>query len=137
MKRAAFATLSLMFVSTFALAGKEEREYLNSEVTPAVKAAEAKFKASCGCNVKVTVNDSSSKSKDDLQLARLLVNGVADGAGTYCSDAASKKAICQMKSLDVTKSANMEFTFKGGKGVAAHNGISYPSWELMTKELDK
>jgi hypothetical protein len=125
-----------MLVSLTAFAGKTERDYMTETVQPAVKAAEAKFKASCGCALKINVSD-SLKSTDDMAQARNISNAITDGAPGYCNDDASKKAICQMKTLDVVKGKETAFTFKGGKGTCTTDGQSYVSWEMMTRELDK
>jgi hypothetical protein len=125
-----------MLVSLSAFAGKTERDYMTNTVQPAVKAAEGKLKAACGCALKINVSD-SLKSTDDMAQARNISNAIADGAPGYCTDDASKKAICQMKTLDVVKGKETAFAFKGGKGTCTTDGQSYVSWEMMTRELDK
>jgi hypothetical protein len=122
--------------SVTAFAGKEEREFMKNEVAPAVKEAETKLKAACGCALKINVSD-TLKSTDDMRQARNIANGVTEGAPGYCTDAESKKAICQMKTLDIVKGKDTAFTFKGGKGTAVTDGSSYVSWDMMTRELDK
>jgi len=62
---------------------------------------------------------------------------VADGVAGYCTDEASKKAVCKMKSLVLAKAAESTFTFKNGKGIATTDGQSHTSFEMMTRELDK
>jgi hypothetical protein len=127
---------ALMLVSLSAFAGKTERDYMTNEVQPAVKAAEAKFKASCGCALKISVSD-SLKSTDDMAQARNISNAVTEGAPGYCSDDASKKAVCQLKTLEVVKGKETGFAFKGNKGTCTTDGQSYVSWEMITRELDK
>lgn len=127
---------ALMLVSLTAFAGKTERDYMTNTVQPAVKAAEAKFKSACGCALKINVSD-SLKSTDDMAQARNISNAIADGAPGYCTDDASKKAVCQLKTLDVVKGKETAFAFKGGKGTCTTDGNSYVSWEMMTRELDK
>ncbi|HEU4733590.1 MAG TPA: hypothetical protein VFT22_37105 [Kofleriaceae bacterium] len=126
----------LMLASLTAFAGKTERDYMTNEVQPAVKAAEAKFKAACGCALKINVSD-TLKSTDDMAQARNISNAITEGAPGYCNDAASKKAICQMKTLDIVKGKVTGFAFKAGKGTCTTDGSSYVSWEMMTQELDK
>ncbi len=135
MKRVLVATTALLFSIT-AFAGKTEREYLKNEVQPAVKAAEGKFKAACGCALKINVSD-SLKTTDEMAQAKHVSESITEGAAGYCTDDASKKAICQMKTLDIAKEAETKFTFKGGKGLAATDGGSYVSWDMITRELDK
>lgn len=126
-----------MAMSVTAFAGKEEREYLKSDVMPSVKKAEAAFKSACGCALAITVDETTLKTKDDLYPAKHIADSVADGVAGYCTDAASKKAVCQMKSLTLAKAAEAKFTFKGGKGVATTDGQSHTTFEMMTRELDK
>jgi hypothetical protein len=127
--------IGLMAVPAFA--GKEEREYMKNEVVPAVKAAEAKVKSACGCALAITVDEGTVKTSDHMRLVKYIAEKVTEGAGSYCTDAASKKAVCQMKSLTLAKAAEATFTFKGGKGTATTDGQSSCSWEMMTQELDK
>jgi hypothetical protein len=129
--------MGTMVLSVNAFAGKEEREYMKDEVMPAVKAAEAKFKSSCGCALTITVDDKTVKSKDDMYPIKHIAEAVTEGAPAYCTDAASKKAVCQMKSLVLAIAPEATFTFKAGKGTATAAGLSHCSWEMMTQELDK
>lgn len=140
MKRAALAGLSVTIISIFsisAFAGKEEREYMKSDLAPAVKEAETKFKASCGCALKITLNSNTTSTKDDMYNAKHIVQGITEGAPGYCNDADSKKAVCQLKTLDILKEKEARFTFKGGKGTASHDGQSNTTFEMITHELDK
>jgi len=127
---------ALMLVSLTAFAGKTERDYMTNTVKPAVAAAEGKFKEACGCALKISVSD-TLKSTDDMAQARNISNSIAEGAPGYCNDAESKKAICQMKTLEVVKGKDTTFAFKGGKGTCTTDGQSYVSWDMITRELDK
>jgi hypothetical protein len=127
---------ALMLVSLSAFAGKTERDYMTNEVQPAVKAAEAKLKASCGCAVKFSVSD-TLKSTDDMAQARNIANAVTEEAPKYCSDDASKKAVCQMKTIEVIKGKETGFSYKAGKGTCVTDGSSYVSWDMITREIDK
>ena len=120
-----------------AFAGKEERETMKNEVVPAVKEAEAKFKSACGCALAITVDETTVKSKDDMYKVKYMAEKVTEGAPQHCTDAESKKAMCQMKSLVLGKAAEATFTFKNGKGIATTDGQSSCSWEMMVQELDK
>jgi len=120
-----------------AFAGKEEREFLKTEVMPAVKTAEANYKSSCGCALAITVDEASLKSTSDMRPIKSIAEHVSEGVTGYCTDAASKKAMCRMKTLVLAKAAEAAFTFKNGKGVATTDGQSTPSWEMLTAELDK
>jgi hypothetical protein len=65
-----------------------------------------------------------------------MARNIAESVPKYCTDAASKKAVCQMTSLTLTK-GKPQFTFKDGHGVAMADGQSYTSFEMMTRVLDK
>lgn len=136
MKRAAVIAAG-MLISTTAFAGKGEREYMKNEVMPAVKKAQDNFKKSCGCPLAITVDETTVKTTDDMYPVKHMAESVADGVGGYCTDASSKKAVCQMKSLTLSKAKESKFAFSGGKGVATTDGQSHASWEMMTRELDK
>jgi len=135
MKHLLIAT-AIMLASMSAFAGKEEREVMKTEVVPAVKKAEATFKKSCGCALKISVKD-NLKSIDELRQARNVSNAVDEGAPKHCNDDDSKKAMCALKTLDITKGAETGFAFKGGKGVATTEGQSYVTWDMIAREVDK
>lgn len=136
MKRSLIA-VSVLAVSFPAFAGKEDRDYMTKEVLPAAKSAEAKWKSSCGCALTIKIDDASLKSKDDMPSARNLCNHIAEEVVKYCNDDSSKKAMCAMKSLTIKKADDATFTFKDGVGTATVYGITAPSWEMLTRELDK
>src|SRR5262245_29528219 len=127
----------LMAASLTALAGKEERDFMTKEVQPAAREAEAKWKASCGCALKVSVDEASFTVKSDMYTAKAFCGRVAKSITGYCTDAASKKAMCQMKTLVVKKANDSTFTYKGGTGTATVANSASPSWEMLTRELDK
>src|SRR5687767_5783605 len=133
----AVAIAAVMLVSVVAVAGKAEREYMKNEVMPAVKKAQDNFKKFCGCALAITVNEKTVVTTDDMYPAKHIANSVADSVEGYCTDDASKKAVCQMKSLEIGKAKEATFSFKGGKGVATTDGQSHVSFEMMTRELDK
>src|SRR5262249_34973947 len=93
----------LMAASVTAVAGKEERDFLNKEVQPAARDAEAKWKAACGCGLKVAIDEASLTEKQDMRAAKAFCDRVAEAITGYCTDAASKKAMCQMKTMAVKK----------------------------------
>lgn len=133
----AVVVAAVMFCSITAFAGKTEREYMKNTVMPAVKKAQDNFKKFCGCALAVTVNEGTVKSTDDMSGARYIAEAIADGVEGYCTDDASKKAMCQMKSLELAKAKEATFTFKSGKGVATTDGQASTSFEMITRELDK
>jgi len=127
----------LMAASITAFAGKEERDFLAKEVQPAAREAEAKWKASCGCALKVSVDEGSFTVKTDMSAAKAFCERVSENITKYCTDAASKKAMCQMKTLVVKKANGATFKVKGGTGTATVAGYESPSWDMVTQELDK
>lgn len=131
---AALSVVSMVSVDAFA--GKAERDFMTNEVQPAVKAAEAKLKSACGCGTKFVVSD-TLKTRDDLAQARNIANAVAEGAGSYCTDDASKKAVCQLKTIEVVKGKDTAFKWNAGKGTCVTDGQSYVSWDMITREIDK
>ena len=130
-------TALVMVIPLVAFAGKAERDVMTKKVAPAAKDAEAKYKSSCGCTLTITIDETALKSKDDLYGAKFIVDGIGEGVVKYCSDDASKKAMCQLKSLTVTKSKPAGFTFKDGKGVASTDGQMNCSFGQITQVLDK
>jgi len=129
--------VSVLLVSLPAFAGKEDRDYMTMQVMPAAKAAAAKWKSSCGCTLAIKIDEASLKSKDDMPSARNFCNTIAEEIEKYCTDEASKKAMCAMKSLTVKKADDATFTVKAGVGTATVYGITAPSWGMVTRELDK
>ena len=127
----------VLAASITAFAGKEQREMIKNEVNPALREAEGKFKASCGCALKITFDENAVKSNDELYQFKHVAESITENAPKYCTDAASKKAVCQMKTLTLAKAAESKFSFKNGNGLATTDGSSYIDWDLITRELDK
>jgi hypothetical protein len=130
-------TAVAMVIPLVAFAGKQERDVMTKQVMPAVKEAEAKYKSACGCSLAITVDEATVKSIDDLHGVRFIAQQVSEGVAKYCSDDASKKAMCQLKSLTLSKSKPAGFTFKDGKGVATTDGQMNCSFGQITHVLDK
>ena len=130
-------TSLIVALSLTAFAGKRERDLVTNEVAPAVKNAEAKFAGACGCPLAITVDEDTLKSMDELRQAKYMAGYISDGAPKYCTDAASKKAMCQLKAVIFTKAPKAEFTFKAGKGILTTTGQQNANWEMITRVLDK
>lgn len=128
---------ALSAVSLTAVAGKLERDTMTKQVLPAIAKAESKFKSSCGCPLKITVDEASMNTKDLLLQAANVAGDVGEGAEKYCTDAASKKALCQMKTLEILQRKPCEFTFKNGVGQCTSDGNMRCAWQQITKVLDK
>ncbi|MBM4318147.1 MAG: hypothetical protein FJ116_11805 [Deltaproteobacteria bacterium] len=131
MKIVLFTLLCLPLAS---FAGKAEREYFKNEVQPAVAKAETAFNKACGCALKISVAESDEKH---MYQYKHIAESVQNESAGYCTDDASKKAVCKMKSLEINKGTKTEFTFAGGKGKAITDGQSYVDLNMMTAELDK
>lgn len=131
-----FIVTVLIIAPILAFAGKAEREFMNSEVNPALKAAENSFKKNCGCKLSITVSD-SLKSRSELELAKYVAETVASGSEKHCTDKPSKDAVCKMKTLEVTKAGETKFSFSGSRGIASTDGQVVPTFEMMTDQLDK
>ncbi|MES2040682.1 hypothetical protein ACO0LD_04225 [Undibacterium sp. Ji83W] len=136
MKISKLAAIILLLPLT-AFAGKAERDFMSNEVEPAVKAATAGLKTSCGCDVKFDIKADSFQTTDDMFKIKHFASTIKDNAGAYCADAASKKAICKMKSIEFSKAASTYLKFAAGKVTATTDGTSQPSWEMLTREVDK
>lgn len=127
---------ALLTLSLPAVAGKLERDTLTKEVVPAIEKAEAKFKSSCGCPLKITVDDSMN-TRDLMFQAKHIAEDVGDESAKYCTDGASKKALCQMKTLEILKRKPCEFAFKDGVGQCTSDGNMRCAWQQIIKVLDK
>lgn len=127
----------LMFAPVLAFAGKEERDFTTNEAEPAVQEAVATLKSSCGCDVKFDVKLDTFKDINELWLIKRFANAITEGVQPYCSDAASKAAMCNLKTIEFSKGSDVTFEFKDGKGTATADSSSYPSWDMITRAVDK
>lgn len=134
-KIAVVVLLSAMSLTAYALT-KEERDLLK-ETAPAMAEANAKFKSSCGCNTPITIDESTIKSKDDIYNFKHMAEEITAEAPKYCTDAASKKAMCQLKSLTFARANEAVFKFNGGRALLTEDGQSHATWDMMSRELDK
>lgn len=128
---------ALSAVSLTAVAGKLERDTMTKTVVPAIASAQAKFKSSCGCPLTITVDENSMNTRDLLFQAKNVADDVGEGAQKYCTDAPSRKALCQMKKLEILKRKPCEFTFKDGVGQCTSDGSMRCAWDQIIKVLDK
>lgn len=128
--------LLVALVPMLAFAGKSEREYWKEKVAPAIEKAKAGYKEGCGCSLDIHVDEGVKKSEDVMSNVRYVCESVANDAKGYCTDDASKKAVCQMKKL-VIKEGQVKFAFASGTGTATVDKQSYVNFEMMTRELDK
>jgi hypothetical protein len=131
------ASLMVVSVSVTAFAGKRERDLMTKEVVPAVEEAQTTFQKSCGCPLVITVDEGTITSMDEIRSAKHMATDITEHVPKYCTDGASKKALCQMKTLTFTKAAEAVFTIKDGKGIATTTGQQRTSWEMMIAKLDK
>jgi hypothetical protein len=137
MKLPSLVIATIVAIAVSAFAGKEDREYMKTQVVPKVAEAEAKFKAACKCAMNIVVDEKTMKVKDQLYGARLTSESISEHVEAYCNDEASRKAMCQMKTLTLAAGNDTAFTFKGGTGIAVTDGHSHVDWDMITRELDK
>ena len=124
-------------VSLTAQAGKAEREFLKTKLGPAMKQAEVDFKKSCGCPITFVLADSTTKAENDMFIALHVVETFSRNAEGYCVDADSRKAACQLRTLEIGKADKASFSFKAGRGITLHDGQSYLGWDQIMREIDK
>lgn len=129
--------LVMVMFPVLAFAGKAERDYWKTEIEPEFKAAEAAYKKACGCDLKISIKEDKIVSTDDMYRAKHTAASIKDNAAGYCTDAESKKAVCKMKKLEITKGGEVAFTFSGDRGIATTDGQASPNFEMMTNTLDK
>lgn len=125
----------MIIVPAIAFAGKAEREFKTTKIDPAVKEAQASFKK-CGCAINITFAPEILSSEANMRQVLFMVEDVTQGSAKYCTDAASKAAVCKMKSLEIKHGATSGFEFKNGHGVATTDGQMNPSFDAMTAKLD-
>lgn len=115
---------------------RPQRQFIASDVQPAIDKAAEIFQSACGCKVAVTLALESYRSPQDpdrfLELEKARNTAVDIRViGSYCSGeweleskappAAVKKAVCAMKSLAIEngpKGKGPRFQIAGGKGRA-------------------
>ena len=137
----AIVALSSILISQLSFAqGKAFRTYWSESVEPEVKKAVASLKSNCGCTVKIDYDKSSIKSEDNLRAAIANpISKIPDETKDYCTDKASKDAMCKMKSLvfKIGKENKIEFNSKNGEISYISDGTGSPSFSSITAELDK
>lgn len=129
--------LVLMFAPALVFAGKAERDFMADEAQPAVQEAVATLKSSCGSDVKFDIKLETFKDLNEMWLIKRFANSIKEGAESYCSDAGSKAAMGNLKTIEFSKGSDVSFTFKDGKGTATADSSSYPSWDMITRAVDK
>ena len=137
MQHRSLIVAALLSLSLPAVAGKLERDTMTKDVQPAVTAAEARFRSSCGCPLKIAVDEATMNTRSLLLQAKHIAEEVGEESAKYCSDAASKKALCQMKTLEILVRKPVGFTFKDGVGQCTSDGNMRCAWQQITKVLDK
>ncbi|MEO5561578.1 MAG: hypothetical protein ABIO49_16540 [Dokdonella sp.] len=129
--------LVLMLTPALAFAGKAERDFMTDEAQPAVQEAVATLKSSCGSDVKFDVKLDTFKDLNEMWLIKRFADSIKEGAESYCNDAGSKAAMSNLKTIEFSKGSDVSFTFKDGKGTATADSSSYPSWDMITRAVDK
>jgi hypothetical protein len=132
-----WSIIAIVIATSVAVAGKREREQLEREAIPAARGAEANFKAACHCPLAIAIDD-SIQSSDQITAARYIAEEVSHNAAHYCTDAASRKAICKMHTLAIAASTRSSFAFEDDcNGIATTDGHYHPTWDEMTKAIDR
>src|SRR5262249_42775800 len=127
----------IVSITTLAFAGKEERDFRKNTVEPAIAGAKKAYKTGCGCDLKFEVKWDDFTTWDQLSQLRYTAENFSENAPDYCKDPASKKAMCQMKSFEISIGKETAFAFKGGKGIATTDGHASVSWGMITGAVDK
>jgi hypothetical protein len=131
--------LASLLISSTAFAGKAEREFLSEKAEPAVKAAGESFHKNCGCPLKITPKWDAFKNIEQMGSAVRTLNSITEESASYCKDAGSKKAMCAMKSLELSVSKDATINFAGGKMSITTNslGDTTMGWDQITRTVDK
>jgi hypothetical protein len=128
-----------LLISSTAFAGKAEREYQSGTAEPAIKTASEAFQKNCGCPLKITPKWEAFKNVDQMGSAVRTAKSITENSADYCKDAGSKKAMCAMKSLELSVSADATINFAGGKMVITTNtlGDTTMGWDQIVRTVDK
>jgi hypothetical protein len=110
-------TIVVAFLPVLAVAGKTEREFWKNTVTPAIEKAKKTYKDACGCALDINVDESAKKSEDIMRNVRNVCEDIDNPAKGYCTDADSKKALCQMSKLVIKHGPAGDTKFAFAKGV--------------------
>ncbi|MES2947366.1 MAG: hypothetical protein V4858_02385 [Pseudomonadota bacterium] len=129
--------VALILVPLSAFAGKAERDFVSTKVQPAIQEMTDAVKKSCGCAISFDAKIDTFKDTDELGQIRNFANAIKEKAPGYCSDAPSKAAVCKLKTIEFSRAASPTFKFSSGKGIATSDSSSYPSWDMVVREIDK
>lgn len=130
-------TVFALTATLSAHAGKAERDFIESRVMPAVKAAEAQYKKACTGDLKIDVKLDTFQTIDSLRQALHFADAIAEAAPKYCNDKATQTVMSGMKVLEFSNTGKTTFNFSGNKGVATTDGSSYPSWDMVVSAVDR
>jgi len=139
--------VGLVLVSSAAWAGEAERA-AKREAEKVLKEATDNFKTNCGCALKADVKWDKIKTGDQISQVKNLGNSLKDGADSFCkakddsedakkAAADNKKAICAMKSLEITNGKEADVKFASGKASIVLTDSSYVSWDMIQRAVDK
>lgn len=120
-----------------AVISKTERDFLKNEVNPEITAAQNAMKTSCGCDLKITIDEKTATTADQLYEIKHVAGSIKDSVAGYCKDAATKATVCKMKTLEIRIGKETNFTFASGKGIAVTDGNSFPGFPQMIEVLFK
>ena len=131
------AVATLFALTSTAHAGKAEREYAETTMNPAVKAAAAAFKSACTGDLKIEVKANTFQTVDEMRQVSNFANQISNSAAGYCKDGATKAVMSKLKALEISKSNQVTVNFSGNKAVVTTDESSYPSWDMLAREIDK
>jgi hypothetical protein len=96
------------------------------------------LQTSCGCDVQFDVDYNSFENREDLSWVNLVITHPFQKKGsTYCVDAASKAAICKIKTFKYSRAKETTTTISGGTATLTTDGRSSDSWDTLIKRLNK
>ncbi len=131
------AMATLFALTSTAYAGKAEREYAESTMNPALKAASAALKSACTGDLKIEVKLDTFQTVDHMRQVSNFANQIASSAAGYCKDGATKAVMGKLKVLEISRSQQVTVKFSGNKAVVTTDESSYPSWDMLASEIDK
>lgn len=128
--------LSTLLIAGVAFAGPAERE-AKAKYTEEITKASKDFQLACGCALKMNVNWDSYKKADDMRGVHFLAENFSEDAKGYCKDAETKKAMCALKTVDVTFGKDASLKYASGKASITTTADSYIPFNQVAAEVDK
>jgi hypothetical protein len=130
--------LSVIGISTIALAGKPERDK-QKELEPKVAELKTDLKKKCGCDIAVTVDWASYKTTRDMGRIPHGLDSLTEALKDRCADDVDKKAICShLKTFALKYDADAERPSLSGSTIScATTDVRYCGGALVKEITDK